>query len=240
MDEMRQQAASRTKKPVNEVTGYEASVYNFKDKGFDRGFSGSDGSPAYFGQTPNSRGAVVMLSYADDNKFTTRGQGSYKMATNGAFQEIWGEHDILPFANNISQPTRRAPDDITVSNRERLIDRAGPLKGAAKGALFTQEAVKNFDYLRENVNKRGFNPDAVRAAAFVAAQRRLTGKPVHLMSYSNGGNVATETLAILKEMGYRDVKVVNVAGPTFGMFSHGRDNMRTWVSQGDDFWKVVL
>jgi hypothetical protein len=69
------------------------------------------------------------------------------------------------------------------------------------------------------------------------AQRRLTGKPVDIMSYSNGGNVATETLAILSEMGYRDVKVVNVAGPTFGIFNHSDDNMRTWVSEGDEFYK---
>jgi hypothetical protein len=239
MDEMRQQAAKRTGKDAKDVTGFEASVYNFKDKGFDRGFGSNDTSPAYFGQTPNSRGAVVMLSYADDNKFTKRGQGSYKMATGGAFREIWGEHDILPFANNISQPTRRGPDDLTMNAQERLVEKAGPAGDAIKTAVFFKETAKNFDYLKENIDKRGFNPDAVRAAAFVAAQRRLTGKPVHIMAYSNGGNVASETLAILKEMGYRDVKVVNVAGPTFGVFKHGRDNMRTWVSPGDEFWKYA-
>lgn len=238
MDEMRQSASSRLGKDVKNVTGFEASVYNFKDSGHDRGFGGNDKAPDYFGQTPNSRGAVVMLSYADDNRFTRQGQGSYKMARSGAFQEIWGEHDILPFANSISQPSRRSPDDITLNARDRVVKAAGPLGKGVKSAIETKEALSNFEYLQENINRRGHNPDAIRAAAFVAAQRRLTGKPVHIMSYSNGGNVASETLAILKEMGYRDVKVVNVAGPTFGVFKHSQDQMRTWVSRGDEFWAM--
>jgi hypothetical protein len=238
MDEMRQSAAQRLGKDVKDVTGFEASVYNFKDSGHDRGFGSNDKAPAYFGQTPNSRGGVVMLSYADDNRFTRQGQGSYKMAKGGAFQEIWGEHDVLPFANSISQPSRRSPDDMTMQARERVVKAAGPLGGAVKGAVNTKEAFSNFDYLSENINRRGHNPDAIRAAAFVVAQRRLTGKPINLMSYSNGGNVASETLAILKDMGYRDVKVINIAGPTFGVFSHSRDQMRTWVSRGDEFWSM--
>jgi hypothetical protein len=239
---MKEQAASRLKKKVEDVTGFEASTYNFKDKGHDRGFSGMDSEPAWFGQTKNSRGAVVMLSYADDNKFTTRGQGSYKMVENGAFKQIWGDRDILPYANNISQPKGQDLDDVQFKNREQFLDKVGSIGGkkvrdVTKGVLSTADRIKQFDYLRQNVNERGFNPDALRAAAFVAAQRRLTGKPVDIMSYSNGGNVATEALAILQEMGYRDVKVVNVAGPTFGIFNHSRDNMRTWVSPGDEFFK---
>lgn len=238
MDEMRQNASTRLGKDLKDINGFEASVYNFKDSGHDRGFSSNDKDPHYFGQTPNSRGAVVMLSYADDNRFTRQGQGSYKMVKGGAFQEIWGEHDILPFANSISQPSRRSPDDITLNARDRVVKAAGPLGKGVKSAIETKEALSNFEYLQENINRRGHNPDAVRAAAFVVAQRRLTGKPVHLMSYSNGGNVASETLAILKEMGYKDVKVVNVAGPTFGVFKHSRDQMRTWVSRGDEFWSM--
>jgi len=238
----REDAAKRLKKRPQDVTGFEASVYNFKDKGRDGGFGSMDSDPAWFGQTKSSKGAVVMLSYADDNKFTNRGQGSYMMAKGGAFQQIWGDRDIIPYSNNISQPVDKIPDDLQVKKREAFIDKAEKLGGAtgknvAKAGMTIKDTFKRFKFLRENI-ERGFNPDAVRAAAFVVAQRRLTGKSVDIMSYSNGGNVATETLAILKEMGYRDVKVVNVAGPTFGMFSHSEDNMRTWVSEGDDFYKI--
>lgn len=245
---MREAAARRLKKKPSEVTDFEASVYNFKDKGHDRGFGSNDNEPAWYGQTPNSKGAVVMLSYADDNKFTKRGQGSHMMASNKAFQSIWGDRDILPYANNISQPTSSVPDDLVVQEREAFVKKVEGLaskvglgeagRGAAKSVHAVQDIAERFSYLRENVNRRGHNPDAIRAAAFVVAQRRLTGKPVDIMSYSNGGNVATETLAILKEMGYRDVKVVNVAGPTFGIFSHSDDNMRTWVSEGDEFFQM--
>ena len=239
----REDAARRLNKRPQDVTGFEASVYNFKDKGRDGGFGSMDNDPAWFGQTKSSKGAVVMLSYADDNKFTTRGQGSYMMAKGGAFQQIWGDRDILPYSNNISQPTSKVPDDLQVRQREAFIARAekvagGVGKNAAKAGITIKDTFQRFEFLRENIEKRGFNPDAVRAAAFVVAQRRLTGKSVDIMSYSNGGNVATETLAILKEMGYRDVKVINVAGPTFGIFSHSEDNMRTWVSEGDDFYKI--
>jgi hypothetical protein len=236
--QFREQAAQRLKKRPQDVTGFEASVYNYNDKGFDRGFGAFESDAKWFGQTKQSKGAVVMLSYAD-----AKGKGGFEMANGGAFQSVWGERDILPYANNISQP--KASNDLdhmqqlarerTMKQAERV---AGPLgKGLAKGAFTTQDALKRFEFLRKNVNERGFNPDAVRAAAFVVAQRRLTGKPVDIMSYSNGGNVATETLAILSEMGYRDVKVVNVAGPTFGIFNHSDDNMRTWVSEGDEFYK---
>ena len=239
----REDAAVRLKKPVQEVTGFEASVYNFKDKGYDRGFGGFDSSPEYFGQTPNSRGAVVMLSYADDGRHTTRGQGSFKMATSGAFNKIWGEHDIMPYANNISQPNKTAPDDLDNLRFNKLADKiesvlGEPGRSAAETLRTLTQIPGRFEYLRANVDSRGFNPDSVRIAAFVAAQRRLTGKPVHMMSYSNGGSAATEALAILSEMGYRDVKVVNVAGPTFGIFSHKPENMQTWVSEGDEFWKM--
>lgn len=236
--QFREQAAQRLKKRPQDVTGFEASVYNYNDKGFDRGFGAFESDAKWFGQTKQSKGAVVMLSYAD-----AKGKGGFEMANGGAFQTVWGERDILPYANNISQP--KASNDLdhmqqlarerTMKQAERV---AGPLgKGVAKGAFTTQDALKRFEFLRKNVDERGFNPDAVRAAAFVVAQRRLTGKPVDIMSYSNGGNVATETLAILSEMGYRDVKVINVAGPTFGIFSHSDDNMRTWVSEGDEFYK---
>lgn len=246
--QFREQAARRLNKKPNEVTDFEASVYNFKDKGQDRGFSSNDTAPAWYGQTPNSKGAVVMLSYADDNKFTHRGQGSYMLAKAKAFSQIWGDRDILPYANNISQPTTSVPDDLVVREREAFVRSAEKVgaaiglgeqaKGAAKAIHSVKDIQSRFKYLRKNVDERGFNPDAVRAAAFVVAQRRLTGKPVDILSYSNGGNVASETLAILHDMGYRDVKVVNVAGPTFGMFSHDDDNMRTWVSKGDDFYKI--
>ena len=236
--QFREQAAQRLKKRPQDVTGFEASVYNYNDKGFDRGFGAFESDAKWFGQTQQSKGAVVMLSYAD-----AKGKGGFEMANGGAFQTVWGERDILPYANNISQP--KASNDLDHMQqlaRERAIKQAervaGPLgKGVAKGAFTTQDALKRFEFLRKNVDERGFNPDAVRAAAFVVAQRRLTGKPVDIMSYSNGGNVATETLAILSEMGYRDVKVINVAGPTFGIFSHSDDNMRTWVSEGDEFYQ---
>ncbi len=236
--QFREQAAQRLKKRPQDVTGFEASVYNYNDKGFDRGFGAFESDAKWFGQTKQSKGAVVMLSYAD-----AKGKGGFEMANGGAFQSVWGERDILPYANNISQPKASNDlDHMQQLTRERTMKQAervaGPLgKGLAKGAFTTQDAIKRFEFLRKNVNERGFNPDAVRAAAFVVAQRRLTGKPVDIMSYSNGGNVATETLAILSEMGYRDVKVVNVAGPTFGIFNHSDDNMRTWVSEGDEFYK---
>jgi hypothetical protein len=236
--QMREQAARRLKKRPQDVNGFEASVYNYRDKGFDRGFGGFENDPAWFGQTQQSKGAVVMLSYADE-----RGQGGFKMAQGGVFQKIWGERDILPYANNISQPKNGGgPDHMQQLAQEEFARKAekvaGPVgKSVAKGSIMLQEALNRFKFLRTNIDERGFNPDAVRAAAFVVAQRRLTGKPVDIMSYSNGGNVATETLAILSEMGYRDVKVVNVAGPTFGIFNHSDENMRTWVSEGDEFYK---
>lgn len=236
--QFREQAATRLKKRTQDVTGYEASVYNYSDKGYDRGFGAFESDAKWFGQTKQSKGAVVMLSYAD-----AKGRGGFEMANGGAFQTVWGERDILPYANNISQP--KASNDLDHMQqlaRERASQQAervaGPLgKGAVKGAFTAQDAIKRFEFLRKNIDERGFNPDAVRVAAFVVAQRRLTGKPVDIMSYSNGGNVATETLAILSEMGYRDVKVINVAGPTFGIFNHSDDNMRTWVSEGDEFYK---
>lgn len=241
--QMRESAARRLRKNAKDVDGFEASVYNYKDKGYDRGFGSMDNTPEYFGQTKNSRGAVVMLSYADDGKHTIRGQGGFKMATGGAFKEIWGEHDILPYANNISQPDVSAPDDLDNMRFNKLVDKVRAIAGdRVANTLETsrtgQGAFKRFGYLQKNVKERGFNPDSVRVAAFVAAQRRLTGKQVHIMSYSNGGNVATEALAILKEMGYQDVKVVNVAGPTFGLFKHSSNNMQTWVSEGDEFWQM--
>lgn len=240
----KQDAAERLNKPANKVTGFEASVYNFKDKGYDRGFGGLDNEPRYFGQTPNSRGSVVLLSYADDGRFTQRGQGSFKMAEGGAFSKVWGEHDILPYANNISQPASAAPDHLDNKRFNKLADKIERIGGeqartAAETVRTLSQVPGRFKYLRDNVNNRGFNPDSVRIAAFVAAQRRLTGKPVHIMSYSNGGSAATEALAILNEMGYRDVKVVNIAGPTFGLFEHSPDNMQTWVSEGDEFWKMT-
>ena len=236
--QFREQAAKRLKKRPQDVTDFEASVYNYNDKGQDRGFGAFESDAEWFGQTKQSKGAVVMLSYAD-----ARGKGGFNMVKGGAFQNIWGERDILPFANNISQPL--ASDDLDhmqLLGRERVSKRAERLAGpvgarAVKGAFTVKDALKRFEFLRKNVDERGFNPDAVRAAAFVVAQRRLTGKPVDIMSYSNGGNVATETLAILNDMGYRDVKVINVAGPTFGIFNHSDDNMRTWVSEGDEFYK---
>ena len=240
---LRQQAANRLRKKPQDVSGFEASVYNFKDKGFDRGFSPLDNTPAWFGQTSKSKGAVVMLSYADDNKFTTRGQGSFKMVgENKAFAEIWGDRDILPYANNISQPLGQDIDDFQFKQREKLLDNVAKVTGT-QGRKLTESVISvtarinRFEFLRKNVNERGFNPDAIRVASFVAAQRRLTGKPVDIMAYSNGGNVATEALAILNEMGYRDVKVVNIAGPTFGIFNHSPDSMKTWVSPGDEFYK---
>lgn len=240
----KQDAAERLNKPANKVTGFEASVYNFKDKGYDRGFGGLDNEPRYFGQTPNSRGSVVLLSYADDGRHTTRGQGSFKMAEGGAFSKVWGEHDILPYANNISQPASATPDHLDNKRFNKLADTIEKIGGeqartVAENLRTLSQVPGRFKYLRDNVNNRGFNPDSVRIAAFVAAQRRLTGKPVHIMSYSNGGSAATEALAILNEMGYRDVKVVNVAGPTFGIFEHSPDNMQTWVSEGDEFWKMT-
>jgi hypothetical protein len=199
-----------------------------------------DNTPAFYGQTQNSKGAVVMLSYADDGTFTKRGQGSHLMAEGGAFREIWGEHDILPFANKISQPIKQGADDLDMKTRKARIGMLPKVaQKPATTAVEMKNAFKQMDYLRGNIETRGFNPDAVRAAAFVAAQRRLTGKPVHMLAYSNGGNVASETLAILAEMGYRDVKVVNVAGPTFGVFSHTDENMRTWVSKGDMFYATM-
>lgn len=238
--EFNEKAAKRLGKDVKDVTPFEASTYNFKDKGYDTGFGSMDNTPAFYGQTQNSKGAVVMLSYADDGTFTKRGQGSHLMAEGGAFREIWGEHDILPFANKISQPIKQGSDDLAMKTRKARI---GMLpKGAqkpVKTAIEMKNAFKQMDYLRGNIENRGFNPDAVRAAAFVAAQRRLTGKPVHMLAYSNGGNVASETLAILAEMGYRDVKVINVAGPTFGVFKHTDENMKTWVSKGDMFYGTM-
>jgi hypothetical protein len=238
--EFNEKAAKRLGKDVKDVTPFEASTYNFKDKGYDTGFSGMDNTPAFYGQTQNSKGAVVMLSYADDGTFTKRGQGSHLMAEGGAFREIWGEHDILPFANKISQPIKQGADDLDMKTRKARI---GMLPKVAQKpvtmGIEMKNAFKQMDYLRGNIETRGFNPDAVRAAAFVAAQRRLTGKPVHMLAYSNGGNVASETLAILAEMGYRDVKVVNVAGPTFGVFNHTDENMRTWVSKGDVFYATM-
>ena len=238
--EFNEKAAKRLGKDVKDVTPFEASTYNFKDKGYDTGFGSMDNTPAFYGQTQNSKGAVVMLSYADDGTFTKRGQGSHLMAEGGAFREIWGEHDILPFANKISQPIKQGADDLAMKTRKARI---GVLpKGAqkpVKTAIEMKNAFKQMDYLRGNIENRGFNPDAVRAAAFVAAQRRLTGKPVHMLTYSNGGNVASETLAILAEMGYRDVKVINVAGPTFGVFKHTDENMKTWVSKGDMFYGTM-
>lgn len=241
--DFREKAAARLGKKVQDVDGFEASVYNFKDKGYDRGFGSLDNNPDFFGQTKNSRGAVVMLAYADDNKFTTRGQGGYKMVQGGAFKQIWGDRDIMPYANNISQPETPGLDDLKIKAREQFGERVAKVAGergrkVTKIGFAMKDNLERFAYLRKNVNERGFNPDAVRVAAFVAAQRRLTGKSVDIMSYSNGGNVATEALAILKEMGYRDVKVVNIAGPTFGMFSHSKDNMRTWVSRGDEFFST--
>lgn len=236
--QFREQAAKRLKKRPQDVTDFEASVYNYNDKGQDRGFGAFESDAEWFGQTKQSKGAVVMLSYAD-----ARGKGGFNMVKGGAFQNIWGERDILPFANNISQPLSSDDlDHMQLLGREKVTKRAeriaGPVgAGAVKGAFTVKDALKRFEFLRKNVDERGFNPDAVRAAAFVVAQRRLTGKPVDIMSYSNGGNVATETLAILNDMGYRDVKVVNVAGPTFGIFKHADDNMRTWVSEGDEFYK---
>lgn len=238
--EFNEKAAKRLGKDVKDVTPFEASTYNFKDKGYDTGFGSTDNTTAFYGQTASSRGAVVMLSYADDGTFTKRGQGSHLMAEGGAFREIWGEHDILPFANKISQPIKQGADDLAMKTRKARIGMLPKVaQKPATTAIEMKNAFKQMDYLRGNVENRGFNPDAVRAAAFVAAQRRLTGKPVHMLAYSNGGNVASETLAILAEMGYRDVKVVNVAGPTFGIFKHSDENMRTWVSKGDMFYGTM-
>lgn len=242
--QFRDQAAQRLKKRPQDVTGFEASTYNFKDKGYDRGFGGFDNDPKYYGQTPNSRGAVVMLSYADDGRHTRRGQGSFKMVEGGAFKNIWGEHDVLPYANNISQPSSSTPDDLDNMRFNKIAEAAENIAGktgrqVVETARTVGQVKDRFKYLRDNIDTRGFNPDAVRVAAFVAAQRRLTGKPVHIMSYSNGGSVATEALAILNDMGYRDVKVVNIAGPTFGIFQHKPENMQTWVSEGDEFWKMT-
>lgn len=237
--QFRDQAAQRLGKRSQDVTGYEASVYNYRDKGYDRGFGSFESDPKWFGQTKQSKGAVVILSYADE-----RGKGGFNMADSGTFKTIWGDRDILPYANNISQPASGSGlDDLQVKGREKVVKQAGEIVGkqgkdAVKSGFMFKDALDRFKFLRDNVNERGFNPDAVRAAAFVAAQRRLTGKPVDILSYSNGGNVATEALAILSEMGYRDVKVVNIAGPTFGIFNHKPENMRTWVSEGDEFHKV--
>lgn len=238
--QFRDKAAQRLGKRSQDVTGFEASAYDYRDKGYDRGFGSFETDPKWYGQTQQSKGAVVMLSYADE-----RGQGGFKMADGGAFKSVWGDRDILPFSNNISQPkSRSGPDDLDLQRNSRTAKSVGRVTGlvgesAVKTGFMVKDALKRFKFLRDNVNERGFNPDAVRAAAFVVAQRRLTGKSVDIMSYSNGGNVATETLAILQEMGYRDVKVVNIAGPTFGMFNHSKDNMRTWVSEGDDFFKAT-
>jgi hypothetical protein len=238
--QFRDKAAQRLGKRPQDVTGFEASAYDYRDKGYDRGFGAFESDPKWYGQTQQSKGSVVILSYADE-----RGQGGFKMAEGGAFKSIWGDRDILPFSNNISQPkSRSGPDDLDMQGERRAAETVGRVAGpvgesAAKTGLMVNASLKRFEFLRDNVNERGFNPDAVRAAAFVVAQRRLTGKSVDILSYSNGGNVATETLAILQEMGYRDVKVVNIAGPTFGMFNHSRDNMRTWVSEGDEFYKAT-
>ena len=255
--DMKVKAASRLGKRVEEVTGFEASTYDFKDRGRDTGWTThDDNTPHFFGQTKKSKGAVVVLSFADDNLTTSRGQGAYVMATKGkggVFNSIWGEHDLLPFANSISQKKAGGTDGIDLQRRSKTAERLGKVvkkvpgvtaeaaeavEKGAKDLLGLPKMWKDFKFLRDNVESRGYNPDAVRAAAFVAAQRRLTGKPVNIVSYSNGGNVAVETLKILEEMGYRDVKVLNVAGPTFGMFKHSRENLRTWVSKGDMYHQM--
>lgn len=237
--QMREQAATRLKKKPQDVTGFEASVYNYNDKGFERGFSPFETDPKWYGQTKQSKGAVVVLSYADEY-----GKGGYNMVDGGAFKQIWGDRDPLPFHNAISQPVRGGgADNLQQAARREFLDRTEKIAGkkartVAEGVIGAREAFGRFKFLRDNVNERGFNPDAVRAAAFVVAQRRLTGKSVDILSYSNGGNVASEALTILAEMGYKDVKVLNVAGPTFGLFSHKPENMRTFVSKGDEFYKI--
>lgn len=237
--QMREQAAARLKKRVQDVTGYEASVYNYNDKGFERGFSPFETDPKWYGQTKQSKGGLVVLSYADEY-----GKGGYNMVEGGAFRQIWGDRDPLPFHNAISQPVRGGgPDNIKQAERRKLLERAEkvggvPGKSVVQGVIGAKDAIGRFKFLRDNVNERGFNPDSIRLAGFLVAQRRLTGKPVDILAYSNGGSVATEALAILAEMGYKDVKVLNVAGPTFGMFQHKPENMRTFVSKGDEFYKV--
>jgi hypothetical protein len=53
-------AAARLGKPVEAVTGIEASAYDFKDRGRDTGYTThDDNSPAMFGQTKSSRGAGI-------------------------------------------------------------------------------------------------------------------------------------------------------------------------------------
>lgn len=255
----REQAARRLGKRPEEVTGFEASMYDIKDRGYDRGYGDWDTEPGWYGQTKNSAGAVVMLSYADDGDFTRRGQGSNTMAQGGVWNHIIGNRDVLAYSNNISQPYTKPTGNYAQREQREFVEGvgkaarsvagiAGPDVAAqaeklAKGAAaFGTELPKTWDrfkFLRRNVEEIGYNPDAVRAAAFVVAQRRLTGKQVDIMSYSNGGNVATETLAILDQMGYRDVKVINIAGPTFGMFKHSDENMRTWVSTGDEFYQTT-
>lgn len=237
--QMRDQAAARLKKRVQDVTGYEASVYNYNDKGFERGFSPFETDPKWYGQTKQSKGGLVVLSYSDEY-----GKGGYNMVEGGAFRQIWGDRDPLPFHNAISQPVRGGgADNLQQAERRKFLEKvekiAGePGKTVAQGVIGAKEAFGRFKFLRDNVNERGFNPDSIRLAGFLVAQRRLTGKPVDILAYSNGGNVATEALAILAEMGYKDVKVLNVAGPTFGMFQHKPENMKTFVSKGDEFYKI--
>lgn len=250
--EFREAAARRKGTTPEKVTGYEASMYDYTDRGYDRGFreentvngrfGKQDKKPEWFGQTEMSDGAVMMLSYSDDGDVTRRGQGSFKMAKGGIWNHIVGNRDILPYNNNISQPDMKPIDDVQRRSRQKFIDKGKKLLGSkgeewATTAYDLPRSFDRFKFLRKNVTERGYNPDAVRAAAFLVAQRRLTGKKIDILSYSNGGNVATETLAILGHMGYRDVKVINIAGPTFGLFKHTRDNMRTWVSTGDEFFQ---
>ena len=51
-------------------------------------FSPFEKDPKWYGQTKQSKGGVVVLSYSDEY-----GKGGYNMVDGGAFKEIWGDRD---------------------------------------------------------------------------------------------------------------------------------------------------
>ncbi|GIW59553.1 MAG: hypothetical protein KatS3mg087_0619 [Patescibacteria group bacterium] len=83
--------------------------------------------------------------------------------------------------------------------------------------------------------KQKINPDAVDMArqAFAAYQQDPT-KPIRLVGYSYGGQVANDALEILKALGVPDVKAIGIGSPSFGKLSaNNSSEFQSVLGEGD-------
>ena len=79
---------------------------------------------------------------------------------------------------------------------------------------------------------KGFNPDAIEAAAVAIARKNIDNVDSDFIGYSAGGFVARQAQQISERAGV-DSRAVGIGTPTFGMFNTDPDRFRAFMGETD-------